>query len=95
MSDRKMLECEEFLKDLDERISTGENWDKDYIFRKSKESIQSGEIQLLDTVATRNLDNNSIYVDLYKTFIKIECDSMKSDICRTYYFFMVRPTRIR
>ena len=85
----KMLESEEFLKELDERISSGENWNKDLILMKSKESIEPGDIKLLDVIITENLDHEPIFINLYKTFVKIEDDSVKRDICRTYYFFMI------
>ena len=80
----KMLESEEFLKELDGRISAGETWDKDFILRQSKEPMEPGDIKLLDCITTKNLDNKPFYVHLYKTFIKIKCESMKRDICRTY-----------
>lgn len=80
MNIEKMLESEEFLKELDERISSGENWNKDLILKKSKELMEPGDIKLLDVIISESL---------YKTFVKIEDDSVKRDICRTYYFFMI------
>ena len=85
----KMLESEEFLKELDERISVGENWNKDLILKKSKELIEPGDIKLLDVIITENLDHEPIFINLYKTFIKIKDNSVKHNIYRTYYFFMI------
>ena len=59
-------------------------------YKKSfKERLAIFIAAILDIIITENFDHEPIFINLYKTFVKIEDDSVKRDICRTYYFFMI------